>query len=145
MDEKKSYGQIFQSKWKGVNFINIFARVFRTKRRFGSFFLDTSSTNVAAKMTFVWKIRTFNVDEIDGRMPNKDPTERKKMFEKNEGAIYFYKWPKWSRDLHLHFWTEMNPRVQNTKSLLLIYWNKMLSTKRIVCKLYLQTRALTEF
>ncbi len=44
-----------------------FARVFRTKRRFGSFFLDTTSTNVAAEMTFVRKIRTFNVDEIDGR------------------------------------------------------------------------------
>ncbi len=45
-----------------------FARVFRTKRRFGSFFLDTTSTNVAAEMTFVRKIRTFNVDEIDGKI-----------------------------------------------------------------------------
>jgi len=49
-----------------VNFINILRTNFSYIRRlFGSFFLRTYVRKKAAKKTFVRKIRTYNVDEID--------------------------------------------------------------------------------
>ncbi len=43
----------------------LIVRIFHTNVRFGSFYY-VHVTRKAAKMTFVRKTRTFNVDEIDG-------------------------------------------------------------------------------
>ncbi len=52
---------------QGVNFINVKRMNFLYKCHFGSFFSSYLYVKKAAEMTFVRKIRTYNVDEIDGR------------------------------------------------------------------------------
>ncbi len=50
----------------GVNFINIKCANFLYKCQFSSFFSSYVYVKKAAETTFVRKIRTYNVDEIDG-------------------------------------------------------------------------------
>jgi hypothetical protein len=50
-----------------VNFINVKHTKFLYKHCFGSFYYVYVTTKKATEMTFVRKIRTFNVDEIDTR------------------------------------------------------------------------------
>ena len=50
----------------GVNFINIIVTNFSYECCFGSFFYVHVTRKKAAETTFVWKICTNNVDEIDG-------------------------------------------------------------------------------
>jgi len=52
----------------GVNFINIKSANFTYEWHFGSFFFSYVYVKKAAETTFVWKIRTYNIDEIDGRL-----------------------------------------------------------------------------
>jgi hypothetical protein len=52
----------------GVNFINIICVLFSYESLFGSFFSSFMYLVKAAEMMFVRNIRTYNVDEIDGRM-----------------------------------------------------------------------------
>jgi len=55
---------LIQLRLTGVNFINILRERFLYEHCFGSIF----QLHVHRKTTFVRKIRTFNVDEIDGSM-----------------------------------------------------------------------------
>jgi len=55
-------------------FHQCFLRIFLYKRRFGSFFSSYVYVEKAAKTTFVRKICTFNVDEIDGRTTQRKRT-----------------------------------------------------------------------
>ena len=50
----------------GVNFMNVKRANFTHECHFGSFFSSYLYVKKAAEMTFVRKIRTYNVDEIDG-------------------------------------------------------------------------------
>ncbi len=63
--EKKKVKQISPSFMHGVNFINIKRTNFLYEYHFGSFYYVHVTALKAAETTFVWKIRTFNVDEID--------------------------------------------------------------------------------
>jgi len=58
-----------------VNFINVFANAFFCTNVISAAFLVTCTVEKAAKMTFVRKICTFNVDEIDTWKQNKDGEE----------------------------------------------------------------------
>jgi len=51
----------------GVNFINVKRTNFSYKRCFSSFYYVHVTRKKTAKMTFVRKIRAFNIDEIDYR------------------------------------------------------------------------------
>ncbi len=51
----------------GVNFINVKLANFTYECHFGSFFTSYLYVKKAAEMTFVRKMRMYNVDEIDGR------------------------------------------------------------------------------
>ncbi len=57
---------MFDPNIPGVNFNNVKCANFSYERHFGSFFLVTCIVK-AAETTFVQKICTFNVDEIDYR------------------------------------------------------------------------------
>jgi len=52
---------------KDRNFANVKLANFTYKCHFGSFFSSYVYVKKAVKMTFLRKIRTYNVDEIDGR------------------------------------------------------------------------------
>jgi len=52
----------------GVNFINVKCTIFLYEHRFSSFYYVHVTRKKVVKTTFERKIRTFNIDEIDGRI-----------------------------------------------------------------------------
>jgi len=62
-----NYGGNDRKNRAGVNFINVIRKNFLYECHFGSFFSSYVYIENAAETTFVQKICTYNVDEIDSR------------------------------------------------------------------------------